>query len=123
MVKKARLEMKDENDLAWKLYPGRWNSQFINLRNKKIEENRMEFYRKTDWSKLKNDFDSDVVERKKQAQIHHTSDVFVGEMNTIKMLKGLKETKMMRTNKTKKSSQNHNRTQKKVKKEKLKKEK
>jgi len=75
MVKKARLEMKDENDLAWKKYPGRWNYQFINLRNQKIEENRMEFYRKTDWGKLKNDFDSDFVERKKQAQIDHESYV------------------------------------------------
>jgi len=75
MVKKARLEMKEQNDLAWKQYPGRWNYAYMNLRNTKIEENKMEFYRKTDWTKLKNDFDSDVVERKKQAQIHHTSYV------------------------------------------------
>lgn len=73
MVKKARIEMKDENDLAWKQYPGRWNYQCMNLRNKKIEENRIEFYRKTDWGKLKNDFDSIFLERKNQAIIHHAS--------------------------------------------------
>jgi len=36
----------------------------MNLRNTKIEENKMEFYRKTDWTKLKNDFDSEQLEMK-----------------------------------------------------------
>jgi len=81
IVKGAREEMKINNDLAWKRFPGWYNIESVKGRKELLEENLKKFHTKTDLNKLYYDFtlhrssEKDLKRRSSIAESERWADV------------------------------------------------